>query len=259
MTISALQFLAQRFAVLIRPGARALLPGLLLILLTPGCASKGAGRNEKINAWLGSHEPLLAPAAYRVDPPDTLQIVAPKIKELDGQRQTVRPDGHISFNLLGELYVAGKTPQEIGRDLRQLAAKYYDPKMLDISVQVVEFKSKRIYVFGQVKSPGIKPFTGRETALQVLALSAGLKEEAWPEKIIIVRPNEDPSIHQKVTLDVKTMYQTGNTAHDYLLESGDIVYVPPNPLAQLSATFTKLTVPIAPLVNIASMAAMGGF
>lgn len=229
-----------------------------LMLLVSGCASKGTSGNERINAWLSSREPLLPPAIYHVEPPDTLQIVAPKIKELDGQRQTVRPDGRISFNLLGDLRVAGKTPQEIAHDLRQAAAKYYDPKMLDISVQVVEFKSKMIYVFGQVQDPGIKPFTGRETALAILAMSR-LKDEAWPEKIVIVRPNEDPSIHQKVTLDVKTMYRTGDVAHDYLLESGDIVYVPPNPLAQMSATFTKLTIPIMPLANIASMAAMGGF
>lgn len=237
---------------------RMALGGIALILLMAGCASKGVSGNERINQWLSGREPLLPPAVYHVEPPDTIQIVSPKIKELDGQRQTVRPDGRVSFNLLGDIQVAGKTPQEIAHDLRQIAAKYYDPKMLDISVQVVEFKSKRIYVFGQVQDPGIKPFTGRETALEILAMSR-LKDEAWPEKIVIVRPNEDPSIHQKITLDVKAMYQTGNTLHDYLLESGDIVYVPPNPLAQISATFTKLTIPIVPLVNIASMAATGGF
>jgi len=63
-------------------------------------------------------------------------------------------------------------------------------------VQVTEFKSKVVYVFGQVDEPGTKPFTGRDTLLDMLG-QARLNENAWPQKIVIVRPNEDPSIKQK--------------------------------------------------------------
>ena len=55
---------------------------------------------------------------YHVDPPDEIIVKAPNIKELDGQRQKVRPDGKISLNLLDEVYVAGLTPNEINALLK---------------------------------------------------------------------------------------------------------------------------------------------
>ena len=108
---------------------------------------------------------------------------------------------------------------------------------------VIEFKSKVVYVFGQVDEPGIKPFTGRDTLLDMLG-QARLNENAWPQKIVIVRPNDDPDIKQKVTVDVKTMWQTGDVKDNFMLEEGDVIYVPPSPLAQANTTFTRLLSPL---------------
>src|SRR3982750_673706 len=63
---------------------------------------------------------------YRVAPPDKLQIRAPGIKELDQFVTTIRPDGKISVNLLGEVYVANKTPEELNKLLTEAATKYYN-------------------------------------------------------------------------------------------------------------------------------------
>jgi protein involved in polysaccharide export with SLBB domain len=121
----------------------------------------------------------------------------------------------------------------------------------------VEFKSKVLYVFGQVDEPGVKPFTGHETVLNLVA-EARLNQYAWPQKIVIVRPNDDPTVRQKVTVDIKEMFQTGNTTNDFVLEEGDLIYVPPSPLAQVSLTFKKLMGPIQPTLGLATMVATGG-
>jgi polysaccharide biosynthesis/export protein len=195
-----------------------------------GCAShsKGPGANAKLNQWLIEQDQSLPPLIYQVQPPDKLAIVAPKIKELDGQVQAIRPDGRISLNLLGEVEVAGKTPEQIGAELRALASKYYAREMLDISVRVEEFASQVVYVFGQVEQPGIKPYTGRDTIVTVLA-AAQLNNNAWPQKIVIVRPNEDVNVRQKVTVDLKEMYQTGETSQNFLLEPGGPDLCPAQP------------------------------
>jgi hypothetical protein len=54
------------------------------------------------------------------------------------------------------------------------------------------------------------------------------------------------------------MYESGNADQNYLLEEGDLVYVPPSPLAEFRMTFEKLLSPIVPMTDIAFMA-MGGF
>ena len=217
---------------------------LLLTLISAGCASKKEVlANNQINNWLVGRKAVDLPVDYRVQPPDVLLIQAPKMKELKEERVAVRPDGKITVNLLGDVFVADMSPAEIARKLRQLALKFYEKDAAEVFVTVVEFKSKVVYVFGQVDDPGIKPFTGRDTLLDMLG-QARLNDNAWPQKIVIVRPNEDPNVHQKVTVDVKIMWQTGDMKDNFMLEEGDVIYVPPSPLAQANTTFTRLLSPL---------------
>jgi polysaccharide biosynthesis/export protein len=227
----------------------------LLLGLGSGCASKKAVNEVgQINQWLARREAADMPFEYRVQSPDVLFIQAPRIPEIHNERPIVRPDGKITLNLVGDVEVAGLTPGEIGRKIRQLALKFYDKDAAEVMVQVAEFKSKVVYVFGQVDEPGIKPFTGKDTVLDVLG-QARLNENAWPQKIVIVRPHDDPNVKQKVTVDVKTMFQTGNVRENFMLEEGDVVYVPPSPLAKANMTFTRLLSPLHGTLSLLGQAA----
>jgi polysaccharide export outer membrane protein len=230
---------------------------LLSLFLLTGCAQNRATPNDKINLWLARQEIELPPAQYIVEAPDVLTISAPRIRELDQQSFNVRPDGKIFLNLLGELPVSGKTPDQIGRDIRQLASKFYSPEALDITVSVTEFNSKFVHVFGFVNAPGTRPFTGRETILAILA-EVQLNDDAWPQKIVIVRPHDDVTVKQKVTIDIKSMYETGQVTENFLLENGDIVYIPPSPLAKTNITMERLLAPLRGTVSLASFAITGG-
>jgi protein involved in polysaccharide export with SLBB domain len=231
---------------------------VLLLAISAGCASKKeAMNNNQINSWLAGRQAALLPMEYRVESPDELLILAPRMPEINNEKVTVRPDGKITLNLLGDVFVADMTPAEIGKKLRQMALKYYQKDAADVMVQVTEFKSKVVYVFGQVDEPGIKPFTGRDTLLDMLG-QARLNDNAWPQKIVIVRPNEDPNIKQKVTVDVKLMWQTGDVKDNFMLEEGDVIYVPPSPLAQANTTFSRLLSPLTGTLNLLGTAARFG-
>ncbi len=231
---------------------------LLLIAIGGGCASKKAAmNNDQINTWLARRDSAALPYEYHVQSPDVLLITAPRMTELNAQKVAVRPDGKITLNLVGDVLVADMPPAEIARKIRGLALKYYEKDAADVYVQVVEFKSKVVYVFGQVDEPGVKPFTGRDTVLDILG-QARLNDKAWPQKIVIVRPNEDPNIHQKVTVDVKTMWQTGDVKENFMLEEGDVVYVPPSPLAQANITFTRLLSPLRGTLDLLGTAVRFG-
>ena len=231
---------------------------VLLLLIAGGCASKKeAVANDQINNWLSGRKTAELPVDYRVQSPDVLLIQAPRMSELKEEKVTVRPDGKISVNLLGDVFVADMTPAEISRKLRQLALKFYEKDAAEVFVTVIEFKSKVVYVFGQVSDPGIKPFTGHDTLLDMLG-QARLNENAWPQKIVIVRPNEDANIKQKVTVDVKTMWQTGDVKDNFMLEEGDVIYVPPSPLAQANTTFTRLLSPLRGTLGLIGTAARFG-
>jgi polysaccharide export outer membrane protein len=213
-------------------------------------------KNYELNRWLSQTVVDVPPSTYRVAPPDKIKVTATGIKELDQTTAQIRSDGKITLNLLNELYVAGLSPSEISEEITSRLSKFYNKDALFVSVEVVAFESKKYYVFGQVFSPGVKPYTGRDTVVKVLA-EAQLNEDAWPQKVVLIRPSENTDVRQKVTVDLKQMYLEGKTDQNFLLEEGDLVYVPPSPLAEFRLRFERLMAPIRPVADFALMGFTG--
>lgn len=178
----------------------------------------------------------IATVEYIVDPPDEITIQSPNIKELDKAKQVVRPDGKITLNLLGEVQVSGKTPAQINTLLKQMASKYYvNP---DIKVEVVA-NSKFYNVVGQVNQGGRKPFTGNDSVVKALA-EAGFNEQSWPPQVLLSRPSK----HVTVVLNFDKIFQYGDLRQNYLLQEGDIIYVPYGPLAKFNIDLDRVIGPI---------------
>src|SRR5213592_4431427 len=133
----------------------------------------------------------LASREYRVDPPDEIIVKAPNIKELDGVRQKVRPDGKITLNLVSDVYVVGMTPSEINALLKKMVSKYYEADP-DVKVEVIA-NSKFYFVFGQgVARQGQYAYTGRDTVVTAMA-QAGFNDAAWPQQVMVSRPTKEGS------------------------------------------------------------------
>jgi len=164
--------------------------GTTLLALAAVCLGAAAGcyNPKHVNAFL--HEPRAAVVGveYHVMPPDVIMIASRYVKEIDQQTQQIRPDGKINLPLVGEVFVAGKTPAEIEQALTEASKEYYE--QVDATVMIQGYNSQKFYVFGQVGQPGPMPWTGRDTLLDALA-KAQPTPLAWPERIIVVR-GDDP-------------------------------------------------------------------
>ena len=163
----------------IRGSIGALVLALLCASLT-GCH----GGTDKLKAFLQTPRSPVSGTEYRVLPPDVIQISSIHVPDINNMRQQVRPDGKINLPLIGEIYVADQTPKEIEELLKKASKEYYE--QVDATVQVAEYRSQRIYVFGQVARPGPLPWTGYDTLLDVLA-TVQPTPMAWPEKIHVTR------------------------------------------------------------------------
>jgi len=210
-------------------------PLLLVLLAVGGCVSN----QDQIHNWLMEYEQPNSSFEYRVGIPDILQITAPRVPEIDGEMQTIQPDGKLTLRLLGEVRVDGMTAREIAAKLTELLREYYeDPK---VQVRVAAYRSQKVYVFGQVGGArgGVGtanqgnaqaiPYTGRNTLRDTLA-EAGLSFIAWRSQVKVIRANPAPDGRHVITVDVDRMFAEGDTSLNVLLEPGDIVYVPPTPL-----------------------------
>ena len=66
---------------------------------------------------------------------------------------TVRPDGKVTFPLIGDIDVTGKTVTEFTRQLEASLAEYLVRPQ--VSVNILKLGTTRVYVLGEVKKPGL--------------------------------------------------------------------------------------------------------
>lgn len=219
-----------------------------LLLIPTGCASRStpnAVGPYGVFKNAGLHE--VTQREYRVDPPDEIVIKAPDIKELDGQRQVVRPDGKVSFELIGEVSVNGMTPIEIADDLKVRASRFYVKP--DVRVEVVA-NSKFYYVFGfGAGKVGKFSYTGRVTVISALA-DSGYTADAWPQQIRISRPGRKGDPNATAIVDFTKMTSFGDMTQNYLVEEGDVIEVPFNPLSEYSFQINRLLSPFTGSVSL---------
>ena len=234
---------------------------ILSIMMTclTGCFSS---RPEDIEAFLMPHAVNVTAERYVLQPPDEIEIHCTKVPEIHLQRQQIRPDGKVSFEGLGEIVAAGKTPEEAGNLVREKVLELYALEGdHPIDVRVAVFKSKLYYVLGQVYLPGPRVCTGRDRALTAIA-EAQPNPMAWRERVQVVRPSSDPNVPPRIfEFDLKRMMVHGDTTKDVLLQEGDIIYVPPTFLASIALKIEEFARPIGRVfstVYIVNRGALGG-
>ena len=121
---------------------------------------------------------------YQIGPQDILKI---SIFGHDDMTQTVivQDDGTFFFSLVGRVKGSDMTPKELERKLTTLLAQGYirNPQ---VSVMVQEYRSKSVFVMGEVSRPGPIPYSGNMTIMQMLA-QVGPTAGAGSE-VMILRP-----------------------------------------------------------------------
>jgi polysaccharide export outer membrane protein len=122
--------------------------------------------------------------SYAIHCPDVLQITVADRPDLTGRR-TIGPDGRINLGDAGQPRVEGRTVAEIA----QLVAGQFGVPPGRVHVDVAEFKSQKVYVFGEVS--GLQravAYEGEETVLDLLQRVGGITPGAAPNDVYVVRP-----------------------------------------------------------------------
>lgn len=160
---------------------------------------------------------------YRIGPSDVLTILVWQQPEMT-RKVTVRPDGMISFPLLGDIAVTGLTPLELRDALVFGLREYLDTLPEEVSVVVEETNSYTVSVLGEVNAAGNFAVKGPLTVLDALALAGGMTEFAASSKIVILR-NED-GVMQRIPFDYGDIRSSRLSVDGMTIYPGDIVVVP---------------------------------
>ena len=157
-------------------------------------------------------------SAYKIGPLDVLEVSVFKVPDLSRTVQ-VADSGTINLPLVGEVPAAGRTAQDVERDLtKRLGAKYLQSPQ--VNVYVKEYNSQRVTIEGSVKKPGVYPIRGDASLLQIIATAEGLTDTAQSE--VAVFRNVDGK-RTAAKFDVGEI--RSGTLQDPKLVQGDVVIV----------------------------------
>lgn len=163
------------------------------------------------------------PAAYVIGPQDVLGINFWRDADMTGD-VTVRPDGRITLPLLGEMQAAGKTPEQLREQIAAAASKLFKEEPT-VAVVVRQINSRKVFITGQVTTPGAHVLTGPLTVMQLISLAGGLTEFAKKKDITVIRT--DASGKQTVMpFNYSDVSKGKNVAQNIVLKPGDTVVVP---------------------------------
>ncbi len=226
--------------------ARAMTPAILSLLAISLTGCIFSARKRDLKAFTMPQKVDVTTDNYIMQPPDEVEVHCSRVPEIDLQRQQIRPDGKVSFEAVGEIDAAGKTPAQVANVLRAKVLELY--KLTGdhpVDVRVVAFRSKRYYVLGQVATPGAQVYSGRDTVLGALALAGEPTVLGWQEFIQVIRPSPTKAKRKIFRLNYDRMVIHGDTSKNVLLEEGDIIFVPPTPLAAIAMLIEELIRPVA--------------
>jgi polysaccharide export outer membrane protein len=161
------------------------------------------------------------PASYLIGPEDVLGVVFWREPDMSGD-VTVRPDGRISLPVIGEVVAAGLRPEALQERILAAAANYLTDA--NVAVVVRQINSRKIFITGQVATPGTYPLAGPRTVMQALALAGGLSEYADSKNITILRSTAQGE--QSFKFNYKDVSKGKSLEQNIQLLPGDTIIVP---------------------------------
>ena len=199
--------------------------GALALLCLSACGSDPKPSAEfPTNQWLFSDN---QDAPYLLAAGDTIEIVVHTAPELN-RALIVAPDGRITMPYAKPITAAARTTAEVKNALIvALSSELKDP---DLDVIPTEFASQRIFVGGEVTTPGMVELPGQIDPLQAIIMAGGFTTNARTKQVMVIRRLPGGEV-RTVVFDLKDGIFDPQYATWLPLRRFDVVYVPRTKIA----------------------------
>lgn len=209
----------------------------LAFLITTGLAATGclapAPRVQMVEPQAaedlaGSPFDPTLPPRYVLCPADELLVRFPDDPNLN-QEVRIRADGKITLPYVGEVAAAQRSPEEVTADLTQ---RYQGVlKNVSLAVIVKEEAGRRVFIGGEVRTPGVLPLYGAQTLTQALFEAGGVTGQGRADEVVVLRVRPGDATY---LLKTNVAHILSGQERDVRLEPYDIVYVPETAITKLN-------------------------
>lgn len=187
---------------------------------------------------LRAQQPNVSPAPdYVIGAQDVLAINSYDQNDLSGHFN-VEADGTFTYPLIGRVKAGGLTLQQVELELKKRLKDggYFVSPQLSVSID--QYRSKKIFIVGEVRNPGTYTLSGDMSLIEALARAGSTLPSASGEALIVhpkagrtpadaanIPPDATGDVGNVVRVDLKDL-ENGSLAKNALLMDGDTVVVP---------------------------------
>lgn len=193
---------------------------------------------------------------YRIGPPDQLVIMVLPAPEIQ-RSVTVRPDGMISIDLVGDIPAAGRTPAEVASDIETRIRRFKRDAV--VTVSLTQSLSTDITVLGEVGRTSTFSLARETRLVEAIGMVGGTKPYANKSKIRIIRFVDGQT---KIYMADLAAIEKGDLSTNYLLQGGDIIVVPATRMARIGYAIQSVLFPFQKIFgfggNITRVVVSGG-
>ncbi len=162
---------------------------------------------------------------YLVGPGDILRLSVWGQVEFQYELQ-VSKEGKIFIPVAGQVYVTGIPFEQLQQKIKNLLSKHYSglstvPPRTFIDLSVAQLKPVRIFIMGEVLSPGGYTVSSASTAFNALYSVGGPLKQGSLRNIKVLRNGSEIT-----TVDFYQYMLTGKCTTDVRLQNNDVVFVP---------------------------------
>lgn len=225
---------------------------LLSLVLCAGCATKGAVPPVNGEPAPPSGRKVLTASSPEVSQSESILGIGDMV-DIDVYRHgdlkkslRIEENGKITYPLIGDIQAAGLSLSVFRNTLRDELSKFLVAPQVTVNIR--SMRSQKVYVLGEVAKPGIFTVDGPMTALEAISLAGGFTTDAKNESVMVIRG--DRSNPQLVKLDLESVLKEANLVENIELKGGDVIYVPPTFIADVSRFAVYLKNILAPILMI---------
>jgi polysaccharide export outer membrane protein len=169
---------------------------------------------------------------YVVGAQDVLKVTVFDEPQLSGTFR-VDADGSFTYPFVGRLKAVGQTLRTIEAELTARLADGYVRKP-QVAIEVEQYRSRSVFIVGEVRNPGKYPLVGEMTLIEALAQAGSTTQSAGSELLILhpddragereLNPGATPA-NQTTRVNIADL-QSGRLMNNVMLHEGDTVFVP---------------------------------
>jgi polysaccharide export outer membrane protein len=168
---------------------------------------------------------------YVVGPQDVLTITSYDQADMSG-RFTVEADGTFTYPLVGRVKAGGLTLRAVEAQVKRQLVDGGFFKKPEITVAVEQYRSQKVFIVGEVRTPGTYPLSGDMNLVEALARAGSTLPSASGDAVIVhagenasgpTLPTDNDTNIVRINLrDLESGILSANAA----LRDGDTIFVP---------------------------------